>query len=175
MATQSKVLGWTAPIPAGDWDGSKTYNPLNLVRHKTASFIAKSENKGIEPRVTTGWENVWQIMANDGETICVADGDVTSINYTLEDNVDKSYTADGITQVKITVPAKTVHGFISGVNIKVGEKNIPLEIINNSAYAIKYVRNGYGTDGITDLTANKNSLFTFFCDGINVYCVLAEV
>ncbi|MGN0805313.1 MAG: hypothetical protein ACI4MS_08020, partial [Candidatus Coproplasma sp.] len=98
----------------------------------------------------------------------------TAVKYTIENNVDKSFKA-AVQSVNLTIPDDITHGFQSGVNIKGGESDIPCTIDNKSGYEVRYVRNGYGTDSIETLSANRNSMFSFFCDGIAVYCILAEV
>ena len=64
--TQSRVIGITAPVPMGDWQANTQYLKLNIVRYNGASYIAKKQSTGVEPTITTGWQEVWQSVAYDG-------------------------------------------------------------------------------------------------------------
>lgn len=65
--TQTKELGITTNVPMGEWNDTTPYKKLNIVRSNGASYQAKKDNQGVEPTVTTGWQEVWQVVAYDGE------------------------------------------------------------------------------------------------------------
>lgn len=66
MSTTTKNLGIVAPVPKDEWIANKIYEPLNIVRHINATYIAKKENSNIEPNSTTNWQDFWQPLVYDG-------------------------------------------------------------------------------------------------------------
>lgn len=68
MSTITKNLGIVAPVPKDEWIANKIYEPLNIVRHTNATYIAKKENSNIEPNSTTNWQDFWQPLVYDGIT-----------------------------------------------------------------------------------------------------------
>lgn len=66
MATSNKDLGIVCPVPMGDWQANVSYQKLNTVRSHNATYQARKANQGVEPTVTMGWQEVWQIVAQDG-------------------------------------------------------------------------------------------------------------
>ncbi len=80
LGEQTRSIGTVSVVPMGEWRASVTYKKLNIVRAYNASWIAKKDNIGIEPTITSGWLDNWQVVAYDGtgENVVVADG-----NYPL--------------------------------------------------------------------------------------------
>jgi len=103
------------------------------------------------------------------------DATTTAIDYTLTAYVDKTFSADGITSVKLTVPATAEHGFIAGVNIKTGSTKPTFKIINNTSNFVKYVLNGSTVDAVTAFAANMDVKMTVEHDGAYIVVVIAEV
>ena len=66
ISYQFQSLGIVCPVPAGTWNATTSYQKLNIVRTAHASYIAKQASLGIEPGVTAGWEDYWQLNASDG-------------------------------------------------------------------------------------------------------------
>lgn len=60
MAT--KQIGITAPVPAGEWNATTTYNQLNIVTLNYSTYIAKQASIGVQPGVTAGWADYWQVI-----------------------------------------------------------------------------------------------------------------
>lgn len=56
MTTAGRIL----IMPKGDYDVTKTYEMLDLVRHNGTSWLAKKESTGIEPTIAN--EEFWQNM-----------------------------------------------------------------------------------------------------------------
>ena len=66
ISYQFQSLGIVCPVPAGTWNATTSYQKLNIVRTAHASYIAKQASLNIEPGVTPGWEDYWQLNASDG-------------------------------------------------------------------------------------------------------------
>lgn len=62
MAT--KQIGITAPVPAGEWNATTTYNQLNIVTLNYSTYIAKQASVGVQPGVTTGWGDYWMVIVD---------------------------------------------------------------------------------------------------------------
>lgn len=60
MAT--KQLGITAPVPMGEWNATTTYNQLDIVTLNSSTYIAKQASIGVQPGVTAGWADYWQVI-----------------------------------------------------------------------------------------------------------------
>ena len=65
MATV-KDLGIVSPVPNGNWIASQSYQKLSIVRSGNSTYIAKTDNSGIQPGVTSGWESYWMLLNEDG-------------------------------------------------------------------------------------------------------------
>lgn len=147
-----KNLGFAATVPMGDWDASIRYNPLNLVRHKTASFYAKTQNQGIEPFVTPGWENVWQVCAFDGDTQLGVSATVL-VNQTTgkpAGTVSKTYDTNG----------NPVFNFVfSGIKGETGESGTSVDIVSGRYYdpSLTYPSN-IPTTGLQPLPAFNTTM-----------------
>lgn len=69
-------LGWMPHIE-GDWTSSygRAYDPMSIVNHNGAAYIAKVEAPlTVEPGVTSGWTNYWQIFATGSQGAAGQDG-----------------------------------------------------------------------------------------------------
>ena len=62
-------LGVIAPVPKGEWNGETNYQPLNIVRLREALYMAIEPSQGIEPLVTTEWQNYWMLLFNQSSSI----------------------------------------------------------------------------------------------------------
>lgn len=67
--TQTATLGITTNVPMGKWSATTPYMKLNMVRSNGASYQAKKDNQGVEPTVTAGWQDIWQVVAYDGGSV----------------------------------------------------------------------------------------------------------
>ena len=63
---QARVLGIVSPVPMGNWLSTTKYQKLNLVRHNTATYIARTSNQNIEPGVADNWATYWMLICIDG-------------------------------------------------------------------------------------------------------------
>lgn len=63
---QAQVLGIVSPVPMGNWLATTQYQKLNLVRHNTATYIARTSNQNIEPGVADNWATYWMLICIDG-------------------------------------------------------------------------------------------------------------
>lgn len=63
---QAQVLGIVSPVPMGNWLSTTQYQKLNLVRHNTATYIARTSNQNIEPGVADNWATYWMLICIDG-------------------------------------------------------------------------------------------------------------
>lgn len=63
---QARVLGVVSPVPMGNWLSTTKYQKLNLVRHNTATYIARTSNQNIEPGVADNWATYWMLICIDG-------------------------------------------------------------------------------------------------------------
>ena len=70
---QAQILGIVSIVPMGDWNGTKTYQKLNYVRHNGATYLAKVANNNVEPGVAQNWQDVWMLGNYDGGLV-VPDG-----------------------------------------------------------------------------------------------------
>lgn len=123
MATV-KDLGIVSPVPNGDWISSQTYNKLSIVRSGNSTYIAKTNNSGIQPGVTSGWESYWMLLNEDGGIgqtgpqgipgEGVPDGGFTGQVLAKESN--DNYDAKWIPQSQIAAGSATNDG--SGNNIE---------------------------------------------------------
>lgn len=68
-SSQTKDLGIVTNVPMGDWNATTPYMKLNMVRSHNATYQAKKNNQGVEPTVTTSWQDVWQVVAYDGRGV----------------------------------------------------------------------------------------------------------
>lgn len=61
MTTAGRIL----IIPKGDYDATKTYEGLDLVRHNGTSWLATKESTGIEPTIENAeyWQNMFDAEA----------------------------------------------------------------------------------------------------------------
>lgn len=64
--TQTQDLGIVSNVPMGEWNPTTQYQKLNTVRSNGATYQAKKNNQGVEPTVTEGWQEIWQVVAYDG-------------------------------------------------------------------------------------------------------------
>lgn len=67
--TQTENLGIVSEVPMGAWNATVQYKKLNTIRYSGATYIALKQNVGVEPTVTLGWQEVWQVIAYDGRGI----------------------------------------------------------------------------------------------------------
>lgn len=62
QSTQTQSLGIVSEVPMNEWNAAVSYEKLNLVTYKNATFIAKRANAGIPPLDTDGWQDVWMLL-----------------------------------------------------------------------------------------------------------------
>lgn len=96
------------------------------------------------------------------------------VNYSLVHDTDKTFTSTGITKLNLAIPSTVKHGFFAGVNFNTGETPTVLNVVNNSAFALKLMKRAAPVDGYS-FSKNKTVMVVVSCDGINVYVNLLEI
>lgn len=89
MANITKNLGVVAPTVKGDWEATITYNELSIVSHKGATYIAKQQTLGVEPSVSIGWENYWQLLVKSCECAVVQETGTSKTETMSQDATTK--------------------------------------------------------------------------------------
>lgn len=113
-----------------------------------------------------------------GGSYCADDDTGTVVDYTAVDNTDKSFTANGITSAKITIPATASHGYHAGVNIKSGQTPPAMEFVNNAAgKTLRVLQYGFTYDSPENYHPSANVMIqmAIYCDGANVCISIVEV
>ncbi|MBR5286197.1 MAG: hypothetical protein IKU30_04800 [Clostridia bacterium] len=94
MSTVS-TLGIAAPVPMGAWNQNTTYQSLNIVSTVNGAYMAKQTSTGVEPEVTSGWQNYWLLLVSSNyaaesttKTVAVSDwqfvsGNTYSVTWTF--------------------------------------------------------------------------------------------
>ena len=59
LQQSSRGIGIVSLVPMNGWNANIVYEKLNIVTHKNSTFIAKQKNRGIEPFVSSNWEDIW--------------------------------------------------------------------------------------------------------------------
>lgn len=84
QSSQTKPLGIVSEVPMNEWNAAVSYEKLNLVTYKNATFIAKRANVNIPPLDTANWEETWMLLKSgigiSSVVVEYAKGDVTSSN-----------------------------------------------------------------------------------------------
>lgn len=138
------------------WNGTG-WDPLSS-KLPTASQI---EYTGKVDALTV--EEAIEVLAGDKQLL----NTTGVITKTLTDKLDVTYTG-AITSLTVTIP-ECGHGYYAGINFKVGNSLIPMNIVNNSGYPLVIIDAGVVVPSVTILT-NKTYNLSFYCDGLNVYC-----
>ena len=73
-------------------------------------------------------------------TLSVDTTSTGSIAYTVKDNESKSFVANGITAVTITIPSTISVGFSGGINFKCGDTRPTVSFVNESGKTLKLVQ-----------------------------------
>lgn len=142
-----------------------------LVRKKTSEFVT-GEEKSVLALLGQKFQILYNLFSEiDARTIL--DEVTTDIDYTLEQNVDKTFTQD-ISSAKITFDSTVEHGFEAGINFKSGVSPFAVEFINNSSYDLKIINNGIEISNYTPSTSKTINLFVF-SDGLFIYCYIKEI
>lgn len=141
----------------------------------TATWSSTMKYMGVytgQAASTNPTDYTWTLFC--GQAVIEDDSSVTSIDYTLVDNVDKTFQASGITAIKIRVPATIAHGFYAGVNVVCGSSTPTFEIVNGSSKPTKVVIRGMLADSYTPRANTVNNML-IYCDGYAVYFYINEV
>ena len=62
---QLEWLGGVSLVPDGEWVATKTYPKLYMVTHSNALYISKQQSVGIEPNVSTNWQQYWLFIPTE--------------------------------------------------------------------------------------------------------------
>lgn len=66
MSEKTKEIGRVAIVPKGNWSSTEDYERLDLVKHNGGSYLAKLNNKNVEPSNST--TTTWLQIAEKGAT-----------------------------------------------------------------------------------------------------------
>lgn len=115
----------------------------------------------------------WELYL-DNAIVPAFDTTTTAIDYTIEDNCDKTFDNTGIVSVTIRIPPTVSHGFIAGVNFRSGATPSMVAFINNADFPLKLIKYGLVVPNYTPAASRTVGLL-FYCDGINLNCIIHEV
>lgn len=120
----------------------------------------------------------WQYTGNISTVAVELDSTSSTVNYTLEPNTEKTFNAQNLQSVTITVPSTTYQGFISEVDVFIGN-NVPnLTFVNQSGKPLKFTRFGKLLPSNYSLSSGSvggevNLLFRD--NGASVVCAVLEL
>ncbi len=109
-----------------------------------------------------------------GGSFCEDDDETIEVDYSIEDNTDKSFVNEGITKIKLTIPEDIRHGYHAGVNFVSGTTAPTFEVVNNSKYATKIIQYGLVMASYTP-SVNCSVSISIMCDGKFVHLSILEV
>ena len=117
----------------------------------------------------------WELLL-DASLVVGDDDAATSIAITAVGNEDKSYSAENISSVTVTIPSTFKHGDSFGLNFKTGNTAPTMSVINHTSPRIdfKYIVYGSASNSYTP-KANGNISMVFINNGLNVLCYVNEV
>lgn len=101
------------------------------------------------------------------------DNTSTNVDYILENNTDKSFSAANIISIKLTIPQGIIHGFGSGVNFKSGAQSPSFSIINNSRFTHAIMVFGNVVTNYSPPPNKKISTFSY-CDDNDITTIIIE-
>ena len=161
--------------------GNITFNVINTTAFNDGDIIIAGDVEGTVVNLKVEVENLQQVSSQVNaklrqlERATLLDTTTTDVQLTLENNVDFTFTNPNINNIKIIIPNKVEHGFLSTFTIKINEA-VPINFENNSNYLVYYFQNGTITTSSTiELIAEQTLLGSIICDGLNVYVNLKEL
>ncbi len=181
LGEQTRGIGTVSVVPMGEWNASVTYKKLNIVRAYNASWIAKEDNVGIEPTITLGWLDVWQVISYDGtgENVVVPDGNYPLMTVGNANNAQLALTAVTDNQgtniaVALSTNAKDITTIKENLTTKVNQSQIVQSLGNSptllmSQEAISAVINDIKSK--LDFLSNKHAICVRF-DNISPASIL---
>lgn len=115
MAT-TKVLGKVSLTLGGNYSDAVSYSRLTMVLAADGKgYVSKQDNTvGIEPAVTAGWENYWQLVTERGAGI-------TSIQKTASGETSDTYTIYYENGTTSTYQAENGKGYVADVTRSIGD------------------------------------------------------
>lgn len=157
--TQTKDLGIVTNVPMGDWNVATPYMKLNMVRSHGATYQAKKNNQGIEPTVTTGWQDIWQVVAYDGGSVN-PDGTYPNMTVGNATNAQNDGTGENISEQFADINDK-IPSTASADNQLADKAFVNSSINAMAAFYITYNENGDAFPTRADLL----SATTFYSGG----------
>ena len=150
MAT-TKVLGKVSLTLGGDYSDAVSYSRLTMVLAADGKgYVSKQDNTvGIEPAVTAGWENYWQLVTERG-------AGVTSIQKTASGETSDTYTIYYENGTTSTYQAENGKGYVADVTRSLGDDFS----IMTGAYSVidgagwtngKYLKNNGDISNVADM------------------------
>ena len=104
----SAIAGRVLILPKGDYDASVTYEFLDLVNHKSSSWLAKKSSQGIEPSDENSefWQKFGSSVTPDGVTIVIGEnGVISAVGGTAEKVTYENESVADVTNVKEALDA----------------------------------------------------------------------
>lgn len=77
-------LGKVSLVPRGAYSASETYQPLDIVSYNGGSFVARTENIGIEPSEGENWQQLAS-NADDGTYELIASIDASGLTQVTQE------------------------------------------------------------------------------------------
>lgn len=96
------ILGKAIPVPKGNYSAGTRYDRLNMVTSHGGAYIATKDNvQGVQPGVTSGWENYWQCVGNGiiGITKTAETASQATFTVSYSDGTTSTYTIDKLTSI----------------------------------------------------------------------------
>lgn len=100
------------------------------------------------------------------------DSTAKNITHLMVHNLEKTFSANGITAVSISFDNTVEQGFISGINFVSGATPPTVSFTNGSGYPFRSIPE----ENRLTFTPSANTTVNIvaYCDGINLYCYIAE-
>lgn len=174
----AKAVAVETAAANGEFDGksawvrfSSSADGTNMTETWTAGqkYVGIYLGKIASPRAS---DYRWLLFV--GSAFCYQDTTTTAIDYTVEDNTDKTFNANNISSIKLRIPNGIGHGYYAGVNIVIGSTPPTFELVNNSSYQAYILQRGLPQASYTP-QANSRANLLIYCDGSAVYVYANEV
>lgn len=174
----TKATAVETAAAAGEYDGKSAfvrYSASPNGANMTSTWTAGQKYIGVYLGMSASSnpsDYTWLLFV--GSAFCYSDSTTTAINYTVEDNTDKTFKASGITSIRLTIPSGIGHGYYAGVNVICGATAPTFEIVNSSSYDVKILQRGLLQQSYTP-QPNSAANMLIYCDGAAVYVYVNEV
>lgn len=162
---QTETLGIATNVPMGVWQANMEYKKLNMVRSHNATYQAKKNNQGVEPTITQGWQEVWQVVAYDGLVTPIGDYPNMSVGKATQAENDGSggNIAEQFADINKKIPSTA-----SAENQLADKAFVNSSVNNSAAFYITYTQGSETQFGQAFPTAASLLNATTFYSGKDV-------